>query len=60
MSKQLAISAAASIFAMAAFALFAPHIVHETGSGAGVPFAELQASLPGASDLPTPAGFLIR
>ena len=50
MSKQLSISAAFSIFAMAAFMLFAPSAPHinETGAPVAAAAPAFEVSLPGA------------
>ena len=51
MSKQLTFSAAVSVIAMAAFALFAAHSVqpaNATGAPTGVAAPALEASLPGS------------
>ena len=51
MSRQLAIAAAASLFAMASFALFAPHLA-ATGGGGSTAGIGWEAQVPGAPDLP--------
>ena len=57
MSKQLALSAAASVFAMSAFALFAPHIAGDGERGAAPALMQIEAQAP---DIPAPADFFSR
>ena len=57
MSKQLALSAAASVFAMSALALFAPHIAGDGERGAAPAFLQIEAQ---ALEIPAPADFFSR
>ncbi|MDE2596473.1 MAG: hypothetical protein KGL44_06305 [Sphingomonadales bacterium] len=53
MSRQLAVSAALSVLAMAAFALFDPHAAGSPASrGAGSPFEIAAPALPGLPATP--------